>query len=71
MAEEREYRELLRKAQESVEPIRRFLDAARSAPGPKAGDRLSVLIKAAEDHAKTLEHEIDEIWDLLQRSLSR
>jgi hypothetical protein len=69
MAQEREYRELLRKAQDSVEPIRDFLAAVKKAPFPKADARLSVLVEAAENHAKKLEHEIDEIWDLMKRSL--
>jgi hypothetical protein len=68
MTAEHEYRELLEKAQASVEPIRRFLEAARNAPVPISEMRLTSLIEAAESHAKNLEHEIDEIWDLLERA---
>ena len=68
MTAEHEYRELLEKAQASVEPIRRFLEAARNAPVPMSEMRLTSLIDAAENHAKNLEHEIDEIWDLLDRA---
>lgn len=69
MAQEREYRELLRKAQEAVEPIRTFLDAVKRGSGAMTDVRLSVLVDAAENHAQTLEHELDEIWDLLKRAL--
>ena len=69
MAQEQQYRELLRKAQDSVEPIRDFLAAVKKAPFPKADVRLSMPVEAAENHARTLEHEIDEIWDLMKRAL--
>ena len=69
MAQEQQYRELLRKAQDSVEPIRDFLAAMKKAPFRKADVRLSMLVEAAENHARTLEHEIDEIWDLMKRAL--
>jgi len=69
MADEKEYRALLHKAQESVEPIRAFLASVKNAPLPKADARLSMLVAAAENHAKALEHELDEIWDLLKRAL--
>jgi hypothetical protein len=69
MAQEQGYRELLRKAQESVEPIRTFIDAVKKAPVPKTEAKLTMLVEAAESHAQALEHELDEIWDLLKRSL--
>jgi hypothetical protein len=69
MAQERAYRDLLLKAQESVEPIRGFLEAAKSAPLATSDVRLSTLIETAENHAQALEHELDEIWDLLKRAL--
>ena len=69
MFKEQDYRELLEKAQASVESIRSFLEAARKAPVPISDMRFTSLIDAAENHASTLEHEIDEIWDLLKRAL--
>jgi hypothetical protein len=68
MAQERDYRELLRKAQESVEPIRQFLDAVEMAPVP-ADAKFAMLVDAAKNHAEAIEHELDEIWDLLKRVL--
>jgi hypothetical protein len=68
MAQEQDYRELLQKAQESVEPIRNFINAVKQAPVPPDA-KFTVLLSAAENHAKALEHEIDELWDLLKRAL--
>jgi hypothetical protein len=68
MAQERDYRELLQRAQESVEPIRHFINAAKKAPVPPDA-KFAVLISAAENHANALEHELDELWDLLKRAL--
>jgi hypothetical protein len=67
MDKEHEFRELLRRAQESVEPIRLFLDAVKRAPILKSEAALVKLVQAAESHARSLENELDEIWDVLKR----
>lgn len=69
MAQEREYRAQLQKAQESIEPIRSFLEAVKKAPLLESNIKLSALVEAAENHARSLEHELDEIWDGLKRAL--
>jgi predicted nucleic acid-binding Zn-ribbon protein len=67
MAPEQEYRELLHKAQESAQCIKHFLDALKGASRSHTDAKLLELISIAEKRARTLEHELDQVWDLFKR----
>jgi hypothetical protein len=67
MAIEQEYRDLLRKAQNCAECVEYFLAAIRKSPRSRDAE-LAALIASAEVHAKTLESELDRIWDLFKRT---
>jgi hypothetical protein len=69
MAQEREYRERLRKLQGRVEQIRDFVTFVRTPRLPQQMFGLWCSLMPAESHAKVLEHELDEIWDLLKRAM--
>jgi len=68
MTDEREYRDLLRKAQASAACILEFLMTIDKAASMQGNTSVSDLVRVATSHAKSLEHEIDQIWDQFKRT---
>jgi hypothetical protein len=68
MTHEHEYRDLLHKAQASTACILEFLMTVEKAASMQGNTSVSDLVRVATSHAKSLEHEIDQIWDEFKRS---
>lgn len=68
MNREHEYRDLLRKAQASAEGILEFLATIDKAARSRGSTSVNDLVQVATTHAKSLEHEIDQIWDEFKRT---
>jgi len=68
MTTEREYRDLLKKAQQSAEFIEDFLATIETLPRSRSSGELIGLICTAKARAKALESELDQIWDLFKRT---
>jgi hypothetical protein len=68
MDHEHEYRDLLHKAQTSADCILEFLTAIEKAARLRGSTSVPDLVRVAISHAKSLEHEIDQIWDEFKRT---
>lgn len=68
MDDEHEYRDLLHKAQASADCILEFLTAIEKAARLQGSTSITDLVRVATTHAKSLEHEIDQIWDEFKRT---
>jgi hypothetical protein len=68
MAIEQEHRDQLKKAQQSAEFIEDFLATIQKSPRTQTSELLVGLIETAKIRAKTLESELDQIWDLFKRT---
>jgi hypothetical protein len=68
MNRELEYRDLLRKAQTSADSILEFLMTIDQAARTQGRSSVNDLVRVATSHAKSLEHEIDQIWDEFKRT---
>ncbi len=67
MDPEQEYRDLLRKAQNCAECVEDFLVAIRKSPRSHEPG-LRALIESAETASRSLERQLDQIWDLFKRA---
>jgi len=68
MNREQEYRDLLHKAQTSADCILEFLNTIENAARLQGSTSVTDLVRVATSHAKSLEHEIDQIWDEFKRT---
>lgn len=68
MNHEHEYRDLLRKAQASADCILEFLTTIDKAARVQGRTSVNDLVQVATTHAKSLEREIDQIWDEFKRT---
>ena len=68
MNQEHDYRDLLRKAQTSADCILEFLATIEEAARRQGSSSVLDLARVATSHMKSLEHEIDQVWDEFKRA---